>query len=416
MRIVLLNQTFYPDVAATAQHMWDLARHLTQHGHHVTAITGNTIYGTTQRFDQSHEVIDGIEIRRVQQTAFGKRHLPGRLADFASFYVSATRELLRMPACDAIFALTSPPMIALAAQFARALRRSPAGHRIAFIHHLMDLYPDAAVATGVTSDSAIPTRIAARLTRHTLKHADDIIVLGRDMRDRIASGYRIDPHDPRVHVITPWADEHELSPIPRNDNPLLDQLGLRSTFNVVYSGNLGLAHDIHTMGDAIELMRSDPAVAWIFIGSGKGMHKLRARAADRNWSHVRFLPYQPREQLAQSLNIADVHLMSQSHAFTGIVVPSKLMGVMAVGRPSIMIGPREAEVSRILTEHNAGIVIDIGDAHGLMRAIYRLQQNRTLSLQLGDNARAAFIAHHSASVCCDRIRQIIEHAVHRQSQ
>lgn len=416
MRIVLLNQTFYPDVAATAQHMWDLARHLTQHGHHVTAITGNTLYGTTQRFAQSHEIVDGIEIRRVQQTAFGKRHLPGRLADFASFYVSATRELLRMPACDAIFALTSPPMISLAAQFARSLRRSPTGRHVAFIHHLMDLYPDAAVATGVTSASSLPTRIASRLTRHTLKHADEIIVLGRDMRDRVASRYNVDTHDPRLHVITPWADEHELSPIPREANPLIDQLGLRSTFNVVYSGNLGLAHDIDTMGDAIELMRSDPAVAWIFIGSGKGMDKLRARAADRNWTHIRFLPYQPREQLAQSLNLADVHLMSQAPAFTGIVVPSKLMGVMAVGKPSIMIGPREAEVSRILTENDAGIVIDIGDPNGLMRSIYRLQRDRALSEQLGRHARAAFEARHSASVCCDRIRQIIEHAVHRQPQ
>jgi glycosyltransferase involved in cell wall biosynthesis len=81
-----------------------------------------------------------------------------------------------------------------------------------------------------------------------------------------------------------------------------------------------------------------------------------------------------------------------------------------------MVGPREAEVSRILTENDAGIVIDIGNANGLMRSIYRLQRDRALCERLGSNARAAFEARHSASVCCNRIRQIIEHAVHRQPQ
>ncbi|MDQ3439105.1 MAG: glycosyltransferase family 4 protein, partial [Planctomycetota bacterium] len=347
MHVLILNQTFYPDVAATAQHMWDLARHLEQHGHRVTALTSRHLYGTSQPAGEPYEKIGNIEIHRVGGTSYGKGGLLKRAADFGSFYAAAAWKLQQLPVPDVILALTSPPLIASLAMLQRRFRTGDGGRRPRFVYHVMDLYPDAAIASGLLRAGGAMDRALAQVTAQTLRSADAVIALGRDMRDRILARYDQHIRPERIHVIPPWADGRELFPIEKANNPLAAELGVRDTFNVVYSGNLGVAHDVKTIIDAIDATGGHERLRWIFIGGGKGLDHLRDQATRARWPHVRILPYQGREVLNQSLNLADVHLVSQHPAFVGLVVPSKLFGIMAVGCPAIMVGPAEAECSRI---------------------------------------------------------------------
>src|SRR4051794_2018887 len=113
MHVLILNQTFYPDIAATGQHMWDLARFLDARGHRVTAVTSRNFYGTDRQHARGHERVGrAIEIRRVRGTRFGKRTHLGRILDFGSYYLAAAWELQHLQAPDVILALTSPPMVA----------------------------------------------------------------------------------------------------------------------------------------------------------------------------------------------------------------------------------------------------------------------------------------------------------------
>lgn len=413
MHVLILNQTFYPDVAATAQHMWDLARHLDQHGHTVTAITSQSIYGSTEKFQHAHEKIGRITIHRVPQTALGKKKNIFRMVDFLSFYVSAWRQLNKVPAPDAILALTSPPMISVLALLQKRLRRTLSGHHIALVHHLMDLYPDAAVAMKVLKPKSLVTWLFGRMTRATLRGCDGIIVLGQDMKELVERNHNIAPGDPRVEVIHPWATKEELWPIEPAQNPLREKLGLNDTFNLVYSGNLGAAHDLDTMIGAIEKTKDDVSLRWVFIGGGKRLDQLKKRSESTGWKHIQFLPYQDREVLNQSLNLADVHLISQLPEFTGIVVPSKLFGILAVGKPSIMIGPADAEVSRILSQHDAGIVVPVGAVDQLVDAVRKLRDDAALRQQMGQRARDIFLERYDAEIACRRITNMLAAHVRR---
>jgi colanic acid biosynthesis glycosyl transferase WcaI len=247
-----------------------------------------------------------------------------------------------------------------------------------------------------------------RVTAQTLAAANAVIALGRDMRDRILARYGRYVRSDHIHVVTPWADGRELYPIEKHENPLAAELGAIDTFNIVYSGNLGVAHDVQTIVGAIERTLCHTNLRWLFIGGGKGLDQLRAQAARANWSHVRILPYQPRERLNQSLNLADVHLVSQLPPFVGLVVPSKLFGIMAVGKPTIMVGPREAECSRILVKHDAGAVTPNGDALQLTQTIERFAAEPESSLAMGRRARDAFDRHYERHLACDRIMAILE--------
>ena len=114
--------------------------------------------------------------------------------------------------------------------------------------------------------------------------------------------------------------------------------------------------------------------------------------AQRGLAAVTFQPYQPREALAQSLSAADVHLISLQPALEGLVVPSKIYGVMAAGRPGIFIGDADGEVARVLAQHRCGRVVAQGDPHGLARAIREMAVDETETEAMGQRARQAFEA------------------------
>lgn len=407
MHVLILNQTFYPDIAATAQHMWDLARHLAAQGHDVTAITSRNLYGTDQKLENTDERIGRIRIRRVGGFAFGKKNIAGRLLDFGSFYAAAAFELARMPRVDVIVALTSPPMIASLGGFFRRFAKTPSGGRTRFVYYVMDLYPDAAIASGLFRRNGMLDRGFGFLTRRTLKVADAIIALGRDMQELLVRRYGTAACGDKIHVVHPWADGRDLTPLEPEANPLASELGLAGKFTVLYSGNFGVAHDVETITSAMRETASDATIQWLFIGGGKRIGQLKRQAEASNWTNVRFLPYQDRERLRESLNLGDVHLVSQLPEFTGIVVPSKLFGIMAVGRPIVMIGPGEAECARIISEHEAGLVIPNGRGDLLVKAIRRLRDQRELRLRYGANARGAFDSLFDVRVACRKLEDVL---------
>ena len=115
MKFLLLNQTFHPDVVATAQYLTDVARALVQHGHQVAVITGRRAYDNPAAIFPARESWNGIEIHRVGGTRFGKKSKLRRAADFASFMVACCWQLLRMRRPDVVVALTSPPLISFVA-------------------------------------------------------------------------------------------------------------------------------------------------------------------------------------------------------------------------------------------------------------------------------------------------------------
>ena len=407
MHILILNQTFYPDSAATAQHMWDFAQFMVAKGHRVTALASRNVYGTDRRAFPAREVVDGVEIVRVGGTAYGKKRLLYRLADFGSFYLSAAIKLFRMPAPDVLIALTTPPMISTLGLLRCRLPWRRAKGRPRFIYYMMDVYPEAAVASGFLNPRGLSNWFLSNLTGMTLAKSDAIITLGRDMTKLLTMHYGAHRLGNRFSIISPWADGDHLFPLRRVDNDLLNGYGLADCFNIFYSGNLGVAHDLDTILRAIELTRDIPKLCWVFTVSGRRVDQLRAAIESNQWQHVRVLHYCDRDVLNQSLNMASVHLVSELPAFTGIVVPSKLFGSMAVGRPTIMIGPADCECSRILVEHQAGFVIPNGDAEQLVSLLNSLLDDPKTCERMGNNARQTFLKYYDRSLACQRLEQVV---------
>jgi len=391
MRVLILNQPFYPDPAATAQHCHDLAKHLIAQGHAVDVIASRSIYGQTGATLPARETVDGASVYRVGKSLFGKRGIVLRLIDFLLFYVAAGWRALRVERPDVVVVLTTPPFIALVALMLKALRGSKV------VYWAMDLYPDVPVALGVMKPTGLATRFFEGLNRWCMRRSDRVVVLGRCMQ-RLVVSKGLAPQ--RVVHIGVWAANDPSQPAPQ-PNPYRSEWGLDGKFVVMYAGNLGLAHDAATLLDAAGRLRDRTDVRYVFVGGGKRLDEVKQRVDQEGWEHVQVHPYQPRERLDAMLAMPDVHLISQAAAFNGVVVPSKLYGIMAAGRASLMVGPSDCEVAMELADSQSGLRFDSGDDQGLADAIAKLADDHAEAEAMGRRAKQAAIEQHHPDKRCE---------------
>ncbi|PWT87322.1 MAG: hypothetical protein C5B55_14915, partial [Blastocatellia bacterium] len=341
LRILLLNQCFYPDVVSTAQHLTDLARGLAERGHEVTVVASDRGYDDPTRRFSRRETWNKIEVIRIPSLSLGKETKLKRALNFASFLAVCSLRLITLRRFDLVVALTSPPLIS----FLGALFVPVKGDRFCF--WVMDLNPDEAIAAGWLREKSLLARVLQRLLVYSLKRADRIIVLDRFMKNRIlAKGIEPD----RIKVLPPWSHDDSVSYSPVGREEFRSKHGLTQKFVVMYSGNHSPCHPLETLLQAALELRNRQDVVFIFVGGGSEQKKVRRFAEEQRLKNVRCLPYQPLDQLAASLSGADLHVVAMGDAFVGIVHPSKLYNIMALGTPTLYIGPKESHVTDIAAQ------------------------------------------------------------------
>ena len=402
---MLLNQAFHPDVVATAQMSKDLADSLARRGHRVTAVASRSIYGKSGASLPKRETIPvpgaafPIEVHRVGASIFGKGGIAARLADFGLFYVLALFKVLTIRRPDVVVSFTTPPFIALVGLMSKWLRGSRA------VYWVMDLYPDVPVACGVMKASSLPTRFFEWLSRFILRRSDANVVLGRCMRDLVlAKG----TPEAKVSLIPVWADLAGVEPVAHEGNPYRTQWAAQNETIVMYSGNFGIAHDAATLCGAMELLRDEPNLKFVFVGAGKRRAEVEAFIKAKGLTNASWHDYQPREKLGQSLSAADIHIISIREGLEGIIVPSKLFGIMAVGRPSVFIGRETSEIARVLTETQSGIVVREGNPAPLAEAIRALVRDPSRRAAMGSNARRGIIGAYDRDTACGMWIKLLE--------
>jgi colanic acid biosynthesis glycosyl transferase WcaI len=392
MRIVFFNRSYWPDTGATGQLLTELAEDLVaSHGCEVTIITGYPIRET-----QTLPVEDerrGVRIVRAAGTKADPRRFVGRATNYMTYFASACLAALRVRDADVVVAMTDPPIIGLAARL--AARRSGAK----FVFLCEDVFPE---VTALLEDfrSDIVDSMLGRISRYLLGRADAIVALGDTMKARLVSGKGADPS--RIAVIHNWADCKALAPGAK-DNGFARAHGLRDRFVVMHAGNIGLSQSFDVIVDAAERLRGHDEIRFVLVGDGSKRAALEDDVRTRGLDNVVFVPYQPRERMADSYAAADVFLVTLKPGLSGYIVPSKIYTILASGRPYIAAVEPDSEVVQITREHDCGISVAPGDGAAMADAILRLAGDRAHAARLGERARAAALSF-------DRPRQVAAYA------
>jgi glycosyltransferase involved in cell wall biosynthesis len=171
---------------------------------------------------------------------------------------------------------------------------------------------------------------------------------------------------------------------------LFNQLKLAGRFVVQYSGNMGLWHDIDAIVRSAALLKHRGDIVFLFVGGGMRKAAAQSLAQELQLPNVLWLPYQPIENLADSLGCCHVALISQREGLEGVAVPCKLYGILASGRPIIAQVPTNSEVARVIREEDCGAVIAPGDSEGLAREVERMADDPARRQAAGLASRRAY--------------------------
>ena len=367
----------------------DLTSALQLKNYPVTVITSRLRYDRAAMRLPKREIWRGVSVIRIWSTAFGRKSLPSRAMDYLTFYLSAVLAvLIHGRRGYVLVALTDPPMIGTVLHVFARLR----GMRV--VHWLQDIFPEVAQVLLPSGKNTWIFRIAKWFRNVSLKRSDATVVLGERMAERVlAQGVAA----AKIHQISNWADEASLAPVAPEQNPLRQSWGLQGKLVIGYSGNLGRAHEFETIVQAIVLTRGYENLKFLFIGDGAQLAPLKQRLHSLELlDRVHFEGYQPRENLSASLSAADVHLVSLQPELEGLIVPSKLYGALAVGRPVIFIGDVDGEVARVLKRNQCGFSVAVGDPQALARAI-QAYLDAFILLATGALARTAFLQNHTCA-------------------
>lgn len=385
MRIVFFNRSYYPDMGATGQLLTELTQDLVRdHGCDVSVVCGPT--AGAEPGVTTHQ---GVTIVRARGTRLARRGFFGRFTNYVTYFVSAAWASLTLPRADVVVALTDPPIIGLVA-WASSKRM---GARFVFL--CQDIFPEVAnLLEDFRSDFV--NGVLQRVNCFIVNRADRIVALGATMKERLVTGKNADPE--KISVIHNWADTEAITPAPK-DNTFSRVHGLHDKFVVMHSGNIGLSQNLDCWIEVAARFEASPEIVFLFVGDGVRREALQRDVADRGLDNVLFLPYQPREAMRDSYATADVFIVSLKPGLAGYIVPSKLYGILASGRPYVAAVESATEVAAISREYDCGAVVAPGDVGGMVDEITRFHRDRDRVERLGRNARRA-------GVHFDRRRQV----------
>lgn len=387
LRVAFFNRSYYPDFGATGQLLTELAEDLVaRHGHDVTVVAGLPLSSAVAVADPPTwyrpvkvEHHNGVRILRAYGTAWDKKKFTGRASNYLSYFLTSMLATARLGRQDIVVALTDPPIIGLVGEAAARLT----GARFVFL--CQDIFPEVARLLEDFQSGRVEA-LLQRVSRRTVARADRVIALGNTMRRRLVDTKGAEPS--KIRVIHNWADCEAIVPAAK-DNPFSREHGLVDKFVLMHSGNVGLSQGLEVLLDVAQRLRHLPELVVAIVGDGAQKPALMAAAQARQLANVSFFPYQPKSGLLDSFATADVFMVSLKRGLSGFIVPSKLYGILAAGRPFVAAVEPDCEVAEIAATFDCGLVVEPGRADQMASAVEALYADRPRARQMAENARRA---------------------------
>jgi putative colanic acid biosynthesis glycosyltransferase WcaI len=378
VRVLLLNLYYPPDTSATAKMAQTVVEALATR-HNVTVLCGRPSYDPTERRPwhlYQTEVEGRVRVIRVGSSAYPRIQMRRRIFNYLSYvFLAVPRALLA--SCDVVLAMTDPPFEGIVGALVALLKRRP------YVYNIRDLYPDMAVGGSIVEPGWL-SRFWERLHRWALRRATTVVVLGEDMRQRIvAKG--VDPAG--VVIVRDGAEIPSAGTAPvALDAEVIRAIRGDFRFVLLHAGNLGFYGAWNTLLTGAGKLAGE-GIGLVFVGDGAQREQLQAAAA--GIPNVRFLPFFPGSKIPSVLAAADAHVITVKRGLEGVVVPSKMYGILAAAKPIVALAPRECDVVSLGEKSGFSISADPDDPAHFAYAVRQIFRNAEQLRKMGEAALAA---------------------------
>jgi glycosyltransferase involved in cell wall biosynthesis len=378
VRILLLNLYYPPDTSATAK-MAQSVVDAVSISHNVTVLCGRPSYDPTERRawrPYQTEIAGRARVIRAGSTDFPRFDMKKRVLNYLSYVALAIPGALFVP-CEAVVAMTDPPFQGIVGAIVAMLKRKP------YVYNIRDMYPDMAVGGSIVEPGRI-ARVWEKLHRWALRRATRVIVLGEDMRGRIiAKG--VEPS--RVLIVRDGTEIlPQNTPLPTPDPEVVSAIRGSFSFVLVHAGNLGFYGAWNTLVTAARLLAGD-GVGLVFVGDGAQRSEIEAAAADSG--NIRFLEFFPASKIPSVLAAANAHVITVKRGLEGVVVPSKMYGILAAGKPIVAVAPKETDAVSLGIQRGFAVAADPDRPGEVVNAVRALACDPNKLKAMGEAARAA---------------------------
>jgi colanic acid biosynthesis glycosyl transferase WcaI len=378
MKVLVLNLYYPPDTSATAKMAAAFIEPLAPK-HDVTVVCGRPSYDPTERRSWrlwQTEQSNGVRVIRVGSTDYPRTQMTRRVFNYLTYVALSVPKATFIP-CDVVLAMTDPPFEGIVGAFVAMLKRKP------FVYNIRDMYPDMAVGGSIVR-SGLMARVWEKLHRWALRRATRVIVLGEDMKARIAAK-NVAPE--RIEIIRDGVDATNPPATALDFDPEVIR-AIRGDFRfaLVHAGNLGFYGAWETLLTAARELQNE-GVGLIFVGDGAQRTRLQALAADA--PNIRFLPFFPASKISSVLAAADAHIITIKRGLEGVVVPSKMYGILAAGRPIVAVAPNETDAATLAAREAFGCAADPDSPESVVDAVRALLADPARLAAMGAAARSA---------------------------
>ena len=406
MKVLILSQYYPPETGACSNRISGFARHLADHGHPVTAITGFPNYpysklypGYARRWCVADS--DGrVKLFRTWLSIRLPKRPLDRFMNYLGFFISSLwAGLFKVGPQDVIVATSGPILVGFAGALLASLKRKP------FVLDLRDVWPERIVAAGEFKNP-LALKILGWVESFMYARAAQIICVTEGLREKLLQ--KGVPAD-KLKVITNGTDPEIFLPSIKGKN--LSEYGIpESAFVVAYTGSMGLLQDHELVLECAERLKSFEDIYFLMMGEGVRRNYLESEAKRRGLGRIVFLPNQPREEVARILARAKIGINTNTHVnHNQMAIPVKMFDYMACQLPVVLAN--EGEVAAIVTEGHLGICTPPGDAASFAEAILRLYRDQPLREEMGKNGRRIVISRFSTHILASQFEEAVSNSL-----
>ena len=383
MKLLLYSLNYAPEPVGIGKYSGELAEWLAAQGHEVRVITAVPYFPQWRARDNRYRREQRQLVSVLRCPLWVPRRPSGltRLLHLASFAISSLPVLIGQWRWRPELVLTVAPAFFCAP--GTLLLAKLCGSRTRSWLHIQDFELDAAFELGLLKGRWLRS-LAERWERGTLRGFDRVSTISAAMRRHaVQKGVA----EEQAVLLPNWVDLNVIQPQmeeARANNPYRQELGIGPEQRVLlYSGSMNKKQGLELLVEAMQRLADLPDLVWLLAGEGPS--KAQLEAATATMDQVRILPLQPAERLNDWLNLADVHLLPQKAGAADLVLPSKLLGILASGRPLVASSPAGSELGQLA--ELAGIRVEPEDGAGFAAALRQLLSDAALRQRLGQAAR-----------------------------
>ncbi len=401
-KLWVITELYYPEDNQTGYYLTRIAEGLAD-DFDVRVICGQPNYAARGTKAAKREVHRGVEIQRVWATTLDKNILPFRLLNMLTLGISMfLKSIIEVGTGENVLVVSAPPSLPFGTALAAKMRRAE------YSLIIQDKYPEILIAVGKSKPDSVFIKILNRLNRRLYDGAEKIVVVGRDMKQLVSSQMSgADERGEKIAVIQNWAALEEVEPQPRNENHLLEELGLKEKFVFLYAGNMGHPQDLESIVECAEKLKTDERFHFLFIGAGAKRKWLEREVHGKSLINVTLLAPRPRGEQTAFLNACDVGLVPLVRCMRGVAMPSRTYNFLAAGKPILALTDEKSEVATVIEEDRVGWFVPPHEPEQLLAMIYKIYEERDGIEKMGVRARRTALEKYSVEVAIEKFKKVL---------